>query len=281
MRTLGIDLASQPKRTAAVVVDWTSDPPRVVPLSDLLEGEPRLNDSTLVELILRDDISRVAIDAPFGWPLEFVDAIYKWQGSQTWPIPLGDPEDLQTRLVLRETDLEVVRATRLPLAPETLDRRGKWPLRVSADRIGVAAMRCARLLGEVANHDGQRVDRAGGGKLLEVYPDAALREWGLWPHTWDHPKQVTYKGPSPEARGRREALMGGFLDQAGPWLGQDSEFVGACIRSDDQLDAFVSAVMAYSVEKGLSQDVTDKARARAEGWIHLPKPGSLAGLLTG
>jgi hypothetical protein len=57
-------------------------------------------------------------------------------------------------------------------------RRGQLPLSVSTDRIAYPAMRIARLLGAVA---GEPVDRTGAGRIVEGYPAAALRVWGL-PH---------------------------------------------------------------------------------------------------
>ncbi len=52
------------------------------------------------------------------------------------------------------------------------------PLSVSTDRISFAAIRCARILSEVARREGA-VDRSGSGKVVEVYTAAALRQWGL------------------------------------------------------------------------------------------------------
>src|SRR5712691_13071857 len=52
------------------------------------------------------------------------------------------------------------------------------PLSVSADRIGHVAMRCACLLALFAQQ-GHDVDRGGSGKIVEVYPAASLKAWGL------------------------------------------------------------------------------------------------------
>ncbi|MEO6713138.1 MAG: DUF429 domain-containing protein [Mycobacteriales bacterium] len=71
-------------------------------------------------------------------------------------------------LANRETDRAVHQAV------------GLWPLSVAADRIGLAAMRAAGLLADLADA-GRAVDRAGTGVVVEVYPAASLKVWGL-PH---------------------------------------------------------------------------------------------------
>lgn len=50
------------------------------------------------------------------------------------------------------------------------------PLAVSANVIGTMAMRCADLQAQLGD-----CERAGTGELVEVYPAAALKSWGL-PH---------------------------------------------------------------------------------------------------
>lgn len=273
-RTLGIDLASKANRTAICLVEWQGNKGRVLePTGD------RLTDETLMREIQDERVSKVGVDAPFGWPVEFVDAVVAWRDRQEWSIPLGDPEERQSKLVLRETDLAVVDATRLPLAPGSPERRPKWPLRVSADRIAFTAMRCARLLAAVGTAEGPPVDRAGSGTLLEVYPDAAIREWGLWREDWDRPKQLTYKGGSSGAKERREVMTTAILGETRSRLQTYPNFVADCIESDDVLDAFICALVARAVESNASQPVTNRKRAEAEGWIHLPTPGSLEVLL--
>src|SRR3546814_13209891 len=56
---------------------------------------------------------------------------------------------------------------------------GAQPLSVSSDLSGVAAMRGARIQ-HLLEKAGVAVDRSGtNGRLVEVYPAAALRRWGL------------------------------------------------------------------------------------------------------
>ena len=122
----------------------------------------KLADSDLLEFLEDESITKVGIDAPFGWPLEFVEALGIYSEKGEWPAT-------EARLLtLRATDRWVRELT------------GRDPLSVSTDKISFTAMRCARLLTEY----GQRwepVDRSGAGRIVEVYPAAALRQWGLEP----------------------------------------------------------------------------------------------------
>jgi len=177
-RTLGIDLAAQDADSAYCVIEWdgghaTPDVP-VMPASD---GQP------LREMHAADWIG---VDAPFGWPDDFVAAVSGYHHDGSWPDAASS-----ARLRHRETD-RLVHAV-------VAERTGKslWPLSVSSDRIAVCAWRCARLLARYARETGAPLDRIGdpdaqgaarparAGRLLapsglvEVYPAAALALWGL------------------------------------------------------------------------------------------------------
>ena len=274
-RTLGIDLASQPGDTSACLIEWRSDGPRISFV------EERLTDEHLVDLITRRDVDRVAIDAPFGWPSPFVDAIRAWRDDGSWGIELGDPEDQQRRLVLRRTDLNVISVTGLPLDRDGVARRGKQPLSVTTDKLAYTAMRCARLLHAVARDGGEPVDRSGAGRIIEVYPDAALREWGLRPDEWDETwPPLGYKGTKPEHRERRQTLVEALGAAADVPSILSEEVAARCVKSDDDLDALASALVAYAAYRGRLQPIPPEAteEARIEGWIRLPLPGTLPDL---
>lgn len=68
--TLGIDLAAQPRDTAICLIDWNADGTGVVHMLD-----KRADDDDLITTIMRDEISRVGIDAPFGTPVKFISAV--------------------------------------------------------------------------------------------------------------------------------------------------------------------------------------------------------------
>jgi hypothetical protein len=137
------------------------------------------------------------------------------------------------------------------------ERIGKLPLSVSTDRIAYCAMRCAAILDGLGPRD-------GSGRVLEAYPDAALRCWvgGPW---------ASYKGP---ARVRREVLLAPLLDVVALSAAQ----VEACVAWDDNLDALVCALVARAAALGETIPPPPELErlALVEGWIHLPRAGSLS-----
>jgi hypothetical protein len=71
------------------------------------------------------------------------------------------------------------------------------------------------------------------------------------------------------------------LQAQAPWLAWDDDARGACVRSDDALDAVLAALIARAGALGLTvkPEGEDLELARTEGWIHLPAKDSLAQLL--
>jgi predicted nuclease with RNAse H fold len=228
VRTLGIDLASQPENSAACVIDWERS--RVDALS-LGWGDQDLIDGIAAA-------SKTGIDAPFGWPEPFVQALT----APRWP---SDPGEPRTRFERRATDLWVRRET------------GKLPMSVSTDRIAYCAMRARVLIGDEP--------RDGSGRVVEAYPDASLRRWlpDLLPWT-------SYKRVAGEKR--REEILGALLDRLRLDLDGHER---ACIDSDDCLDALVCALVARAAARGETVPPDDARLANVEGWIHLPRRGSL------
>jgi predicted nuclease with RNAse H fold len=97
--------------------------------------------------------------------------------------------------------------------------------------------------------------------VVEVYPAASLRSWGL--------RHRGYKRPaSPIAL----AAAADDLLAAAPWLdcGPHEEIIR---RSHDAFDAVVAALTARAASRGQTcppgQD--DLAAAAAEGWIAVPR----------
>jgi predicted nuclease with RNAse H fold len=243
MRTLGIDLAAQPKETAACWVTWTNEFASVGRIA-----ETALDNDTLLELCVEAD--RVGIDSPFGWPNPFADALNSWRADSSWPTEDREP------LRFRETDLYV------------RDTVGQTPLSVSTDRIGVTAMRCVRLLNRATQElglDGGALDRIGG-RIVEVYPAAALRSWGF--------DCRGYKGSKPENRERRSALVTELC--SAEWIDAGPKLRGAWEASDHELDAFIAALVARaaSVELTALPSRKQESAAMQEGWIHVPASDS-------
>ncbi len=239
---MGIDLSSQPERTATCVVEWGQK---------VIVHEPYVgaNDSTLIGAVDRAD--RVGIDVPLGWPESFVSAVGAHHAGKKWPKPHSD-----LGLYLRETDRFVWAKTR------------RRPLSVSSDKIAIPAMRAAWLLSQWS---GWPIDRAGAERIVEVYPAAALIRWGF--------SADRYKGN--EGREARAALIYSFQERVKTWVVLDMAARQRCLDSDDAFDALIAALVARASAKALCEPVPGPHLniARKEGWIALPLEGSLDGLV--
>lgn len=243
MRALGVDLSTSPKKTWACLIETAGSEAQVVALGG---GH---DDESLIRLMVVADV--VGIDCPLGWPTPFVQALSAHAEEQSWPgraRPEG-PDAYRRTLLLRATDLAVKEAT------------GINPLSVSANLLGATAMRCA-LLQDALIERGIRVDRTGAtGRVVEVYPRAALQAWGL-PGTG-------YKG---SALAAQCAQLADRLVTRVEGLSIPASNVEALRRSDDALDAFVSALVALASRRVPQQPVPPglAGRAATEGWIHIP-----------
>jgi len=242
MQTLGIDLASRARNTAACVVEWRQGTARV---ADLRAG---LSNDELLPLM--HSAAVVGLDAPFGWPDAFADAVRHWGGSGRWPLAWDEKAGSEA-LRLRATDQWVWKTI------------GKQPLSVSSDRIGITAWRAAALL---TAFGGTAVDRVHG-RVREVYPGAALIAWDLL-------------GPRPPSSYKRDpAVRESMLDKMaakGGWLDLDRHR-DQMVTSDHAFDALISALVARAADGALAwapPDDIPRERLQREGWIWLPRPDS-------
>lgn len=242
MQILGVDLAGSAGSTGAVTITpftdgaWRASP---VPGS--------LDDDRLVSLA--HDADRIGIDAPLGWPDDFVAGVAAHHVFEPWP---GGVD--RSLLVYRETD----RRTRRHL--------GRFPLSVSADLLGVVGMRCALLQRRWADEVwGVAAPRDGSGALAETYPAAALKVWGI------EAKGYKSRSDTEHARAVRIGIVERLVTETGGWLDM-SEVRGGCVDSDHVLDAMLCALVAVAVGGGLTERPDDDvvAQARREGWIHVP-----------
>ncbi len=242
MNVLGIDLAAAARKTYACALVGRDG-------GLVAELFAECDDDRL--LTLAEGMQKVAIDAPFGWPRAFVEALAAHRRFETWPAPDdGPPETFRAALSFRATD-RVVMHTRRPLS-------------VSTDKLGVTAMRCAHLLQRWSSA-GEAVDRAGGGRFVEVYPAGALVRWGL--------HGSGYKGSDKTAL---QALVTAICE-AMPQLTLSTRDRDLCADVDDAFDALVAALVARAALLGLT-DAPPQSQleiAAEEGWIHLPLRGSL------
>jgi len=241
MITLGIDLSSQPEQTATCFVSWNEE---------VLIHEPSVGatDQDLVSAIANAD--KVGIDVPLGWPDDFVSAIVSYQAGGKWPGPHSNQ-----KLRLRETDRYVWSQIR------------HSPLSVSSDKIAIPAMRAAWLLSNLV----EPVERTGSGRIVEVYPAAALTRWGF--------DATRYKGD--KGRAVRLALVDAFAARIRTWVRLEGAVRERCLASDDAFDALVGAVVARAATRGLCDAIPIGCEdsAQREGWIALPVEGSLQELI--
>lgn len=234
MKTLGIDLASQPENTAACLLSWQD---KLVTVETLAMG---CTDARLDELMQSADA--IGVDAPFGWPVDFSRAVADWTHTE-WN------EELRDNLTLRETDKWVAR------------RFGKTPLRVAADRIAMPAMRTMALL---RRHG--VTDRSGPceGRFFEVYPAASLAAWGIT-------DIGSYKSTSAAKREAAKVVRRKFL---GCMRERFSLIAGDELAATDHaLDALVAALTAHAAKIGgtFQPDAHLSEIAHCEGWIHVPQ----------
>lgn len=244
MRILGLDLAAQPRTTGCVVL---APSPGGRWRATELDGPA--DDDRLVAAAR--DVDVLGIDAPLGWPRAFVAAVDAHQAFGGWP---GGVD--RGPLTHRVTDHAVVAAG-----------QGR-PLSVSADRIGSPAMRGALLQHRWATEVwGAPEPRDGTGRLVETYPAASLRAWGI--------DAAGYKRSGPtQAAGAREvraAIVAHLADVLG-WLDLDP-VAERSVASDHVLDAVLCCLTVVAVRAGTTTTPVgdDQAEAaRVEGWIHVP-----------
>jgi predicted nuclease with RNAse H fold len=233
----GVDLAAEPKGTALAVIDWSVSGAKLV---DLRLG---VTDADIVATA--QNIEKLGIDCALGWPVQFINFLNRIN------LPDGSGEafngDLELRraLAYRETDRHVRAVT------------GHWPLSVSTDRLGMTAIRCAGLLSQLG-HSGVPIDRAGAGKVVEIYPGASLRIWGL-------------RTPGYRASAELRAGMIDNLRKLAPYLDL-GDAAALMIDSCDSFDAVIAALAARSAFLGHYEkpQPAQLKQAKTEGWVALP-----------
>ncbi|MEU9504693.1 DUF429 domain-containing protein [Micromonospora sp. NPDC048170] len=246
MLTLGVDFAAADKRTAMATIEWLSG--RAVVRDLVLD----VSDGRIVKA--GQDADKIGLDCPLGWPEPFIALVTAHRSGHV-TVTDGDGAQWRRRLAYRLTD-EVVR-----------EETSIIPLSVAADRIAHAAFRCAGLLAMFAAA-GQDIDRCGGGRIVEVYPAAALCRWGL-----------TYRGYKGRGQNDQQADLVSALRRAAPWL-ELGAFEALCRRSHDAFDSVIAALNARAAAIDMATQPDDEQRmvARTEGWIALPT-GPLSGLI--
>ncbi|GAA1316288.1 DUF429 domain-containing protein [Brachybacterium tyrofermentans] len=236
---LGIDLASDPKRTG---IAWLRDEGEKVMVEDVRVGA---DDDTIVSAVVTSQ--KTGVDVPFGWPRSFVELLEAHRTATLTPPPSTGP-DWKRHVLYRATDLEVRR------------RVGKNPLSVASDKIAYPAIRWAGIAARL-REQGAPVTPDGRGIACEVYPGAALVAWQLAGYTYKGAKGATSR-----------AALAEQLTARLPWL----DWAGhrdACVDDDNALDAVIAAVVARDVDRGLATPAPPELAelAAEEGWIWLPE----------
>jgi predicted nuclease with RNAse H fold len=250
LRVAGIDWATEAGNRALVELRLDRSQRQVHVeriLSPVTEGD-------CSEATGRRSLAVVGVDVPFGWPAPFVEFVGGWSPSD----PSGDlapPE--RDRFSFRTTDL---------LVREVL---GKWPLSVSSDRIGLAALAWARF---VAAHGlrgqidwGHGCPVTGSPTIIEVYPAATLASLvrrhriGIDGYKKDHEVRSRLLG----------SLFKLFHVQYSP---DDAAALASSGKDSDKTDAFVAALTALAYAGALGERVRrpsaeQQEAARREGWI--------------
>lgn len=248
MRTLGVDLATAARKTAVCKIDWTDV--GALPAVSLLEVGA--TDEDIVAMAADTDV--VAIDAPFGWPRPWAEAVGRHRPGDAF-----DADGSPAELTRRATDVWVAKNV------------GIYPLAVAANLIGATAIRCARLVQSLD----LPVDVGVAATIplvSEVYPAAALARWGL--------SYQLYKGKQlVEARRRLIAE----LVSAGLPAQLSTEHSILVESSDDALGALICTLVARAVGLGLTDDAPEPLlnATAGEGWIRAPKAGVTLASLAG
>jgi len=231
MAFLGIDLASRPERTAAVLLDRRGN---MLEVRDAREG---CTDDILEELSAA--AAGVGIDAPLGWPEAFREAVVE-RTACTWTLAY------QREVSYRLTDLRIREQT------------GRWPLSVSTDRIALPAMRAMSLM-----HRKGLTDKSGESGWYEVYPAGSLAVWEL--------PSRGYKADNATGRERRALILKGLEKRFGALHPEGlRQRLVATDHLLDALIAGLTAIEAYHGGTVLPS-AAEQEQARLEGWIHLPK----------
>ena len=244
MRILGLDLAAQPDTTGCVLLAPAGDGRWAA-----TELDGPADDDALVAAAA--DVDAIGIDAPLGWPTAFVAAVVAQQRFAPWPGGVH-----RGPLTHRETDRWVRAAG-----------HGR-PLSVSADRIGSPAMRGALLQHRWATEvwDGPE-PRDGTGRLLETYPAASLRAWGIEAKGYKRAGAAAAEG----ARAVRARIVEHLDAEVGAWLDLTAVAERA-VASDHVLDAVLCGLTVVAARGGTTTAPPPEhaAAARVEGWIHVP-----------
>ena len=246
---LGIDLSSQPERTAVCVLQQNT--PNVFKIQEMKIG---CNDAQLHDFIKQTKF--IGIDAPFGWPIAFQNAVTTWNtcdwnDSMVWEKVLEGKKILQEKLRLRETDRRLQEM-----------KIGVTPLSVSTDKISLPAMRAMLLLKRFGVKDKTGMTPFNDKHFYEVYPAATLACWKMNRAGYKKADAISIRQKIVEQITQKFS----FVDSADDLI--------SCTKTDHQLDALICALTAFKASIKQTNwpppSDLDESVIHQEGWIHLP-----------
>lgn len=249
MKTLGIDLATKPKKTGVCVIEWKRTGAEA---TFPKYGELRERKNSLLIRLMKE-CAWTAIDSPFGWPEGFRCALRRWAEEDEWVGTAESDEDARMWLARRATDRFVYRK----IKEEEQVKSFREPLAVGANTLGATAMRCAELLDGYHKDKEEPLNRVDG-PVIETYPAAAKAMWAKYEE---------------------------IAEERGPWL----ERCGVIFKRDEEkhvreqekghdFDALICALVARARYRKLTfapPKAWDREQLEREGWIHFPRPGCL------
>lgn len=163
--TWGLDMSTNPRKTAAVQLSWPDDGAQITDVRHPLgAGE-------IVSLISGHREETWAVDVPFGWPDQFVDLMADRHERPLRPDALPADDEWETwrtqRVAQRRTDRFLTHDERIKVRP----------LPASFQLLGATAAMWTLIESRLVS-SGVNVDRAGiEGSLCETYPRAAMAGW--------------------------------------------------------------------------------------------------------
>ena len=188
----------------------------------------------------------LALDAPLGWPDALRDELANHEAGVAFS---AEPDSMFNRY----TDHDI------------RNRFAKKPLEVGANFIARTAYAALKLLGEVRHRVAAPIPLAwqsgtpDGLSGIEVYPAVTLRYHEL-------PFSGYKKASQSEPRRRLIEKLKTKLE-----LPRDRSVMES---SADALDAAICVLAGTDFLLGDSQPPRDKERAKREGWIWVPEPGT-------
>jgi predicted RNase H-like nuclease len=246
MQIIGIDYSINPAKTGLALGSF--DKGRVTVREVRLGSTSNTPVQVVIHWLKESHLALLAIDAPLGWPSDFGPIFSQHEAGELLAFD-GEPKDFFSRLTDRVVRREL----------------NKKPLDVGANLIARTAFGALRLLQElrlgasmaipIAWQQGQ-IKRTS---IIEVYPAGTLAALGI--------NTGNYRGATgSEARTSiLHALDLESIDTQGSALAENSPHA---------LDAVICIVAAADLLSGKCIPITNRHKARKEGWIWVRQPVS-------